>query len=431
MYRFAHPGEFVSREIPLRANFLYSLAGNAIFAASQWGILTVLVKFGDSETVGRFVFASALVTPFYSFSNLQLRQIQASDASGRFAFADYLGTRFLSTGASLVLIVGLILIGGIDGREIIILMFGLTKAVESISDIHYGLFQRKMRLDLVGSSLAVRGVTSVLTMGLAYYLTRSLFWALIAILVSWLASLFIYDIKNSVAVCNPEGSRNKKLQVFTKGASSPYLSIIRLGLPLGLVMIMIALETSIPRFILDLERGESELGIFAALIYPAVLGNLIITAVSEASLPQLGKDFFDKDMDHFRQIVKKSLLIGFCLAVLGLLAALIMGDWLLRVLYTREYSRHAGTFSWIMGAAGLNYLVCFLGAGVTAMQKFKVQSVIHGANLILLALLSFKLIGAFGLRGGAYAMLASSSFLVISYGIVVWNGCRTSYASNH
>ena len=419
-----HPGEPPGIGNSLRANFVYSLAGNAVFAACQWGILTVLVKWGASEVVGRFVFASALVTPFFSFFNLQLRQVQASDASGRFSFLNYLRSRFMTTAFSLALILVLVLARSFPGRGAIILLFGLTKASESVSDIYYGLFQRHMRVDKIGISLAARGLTSLVALALAFYLTHSLIWGLAAILVSWVASLFICDVRNGRAISGQVGWRDSgRLSIFGERAS-PERSIIRLGLPLGLVMIMIALETSIPRIVMDFQRGESELGIFAALLYPAVLGAIVITAVSDASLPQLAKDYASGSREHFGHVVRHAVLVALGLGLAGLVLTRVLGQWLLRVLYTPEYAKHAGTFVWVMAASGITYAATVLGAAATAMQRFKIQTVIHGLNVMFLVASSLVLIGAFGMRGGAYAMLASASFLAVSYGLVVWSGSR-------
>jgi len=420
------PGAVPEVGASLRANFLYSLAGNTIFAACQWGILTVFVKWGTSEIVGRYVFASALVTPFYSFFNLQLRQVQASDASGRFTFADYLRSRIMTTTASLAIILGLVLARSFPGRWGIILLFGMIKATESFSDIYYGLFQRYRRLDKIGISLAARGLASLAALALAFYLTRSLYWGLAAILVAWVATLFICDIRNGRALRSPIELRDLGHLPFSKNWGRAESAIIRLGFPLGLVMVMIALETSIPRIVMDFSRGESELGIFAALIYPTVLGAIISTAVSDASLPQLAVDYAAGNRRRFKSVAQKTVLIAMGMGLAGFVLAWLFGMWLLRFLYTPEYASHAGTFIWIMAASGFTYAASVLGAAATAMQRFKAQSMIHGLNIILLAGSSLVLIRAFGMRGGAYAILASAMFLAVSYGLIVWRGIRRS-----
>jgi hypothetical protein len=42
------------KALSLRLNFSWALAGNIIYAACQWGMLSVLAKLGSPEMVGLF-----------------------------------------------------------------------------------------------------------------------------------------------------------------------------------------------------------------------------------------------------------------------------------------------------------------------------------------------------------------------------------------
>ena len=46
--------------LSLRANFIWALAGNLVFAACQWGALSMLAKLSDATTVGRFSLGLAI-----------------------------------------------------------------------------------------------------------------------------------------------------------------------------------------------------------------------------------------------------------------------------------------------------------------------------------------------------------------------------------
>ena len=53
--RSAEPlGSSVTHRLTLRINFLWTLGGNVVYAASQWGILVVLAKLGTPQMVGEF-----------------------------------------------------------------------------------------------------------------------------------------------------------------------------------------------------------------------------------------------------------------------------------------------------------------------------------------------------------------------------------------
>src|SRR5438067_13811448 len=75
----------------LRVNFSWTMAGNLVYAASQWGILVVLARMGKPEAVGQFSLGLAITAPIMLFAGLQLRAVQATDARHLFQFADYAG----------------------------------------------------------------------------------------------------------------------------------------------------------------------------------------------------------------------------------------------------------------------------------------------------------------------------------------------------
>ena len=79
----------------LRRSFSWMFAGNVLYAASLWGIISALTKLGSPEAVGRYALATAVATPLMLFANLQLRPIMATDNDGRFEFRDYLALRLI------------------------------------------------------------------------------------------------------------------------------------------------------------------------------------------------------------------------------------------------------------------------------------------------------------------------------------------------
>jgi O-antigen/teichoic acid export membrane protein len=132
----------IDQPFSLRRNFSWALVGNIFYSACQGGMLIVLARLGTAEMVGAFTFALAVTAPLFMFSNLQLRVVQATDAHTQFTFNDYLGLRLVST---------LLALGGLLGINLlfpsshcaVILVIGVAKAVESISDVCAGFMQQQ------------------------------------------------------------------------------------------------------------------------------------------------------------------------------------------------------------------------------------------------------------------------------------------------
>src|SRR5258708_26838048 len=108
--------------LTLRVNFLWTLSGNVVYAACQWGMVVVLAKLGTPQLVGEFALALAITAPIVIGAGVSLRSVQATDAASEYPFGDYLLARLLTTAAARGDIVGIVCVSGYGGRKGVINM---------------------------------------------------------------------------------------------------------------------------------------------------------------------------------------------------------------------------------------------------------------------------------------------------------------------
>lgn len=154
------------KPLSLRKNFSWTLIGNIIYFASQFGILIILAKLGTTQMVGRFSLGLAIRAPVMIFANMALRPVQATDAKREYLFCDYLGLRLITTFLALLVIATISFIGGY-GKEtsLVILIVGIAKAFEAISDVYYGPLQQHERMDRIAKSLMIKGPLALIIVG--------------------------------------------------------------------------------------------------------------------------------------------------------------------------------------------------------------------------------------------------------------------------
>ncbi|NWF78900.1 MAG: oligosaccharide flippase family protein [Chloroflexi bacterium] len=397
-----------SARLSLRANFSWTFAGNIVFAACQWGMLIVLAKIGSPELVGQFALASAITVPVLMLTNMQLRDIQATDARREYPFKDYLGLRLLTTMLALLFIAGTVLVLGYRGETALVIMtFGLFKAAEAISDIVFGLLQQHERMDRVAQSLIIKGLLSLIALGSVVYLTGSLFLGVLGLAVAWLAVIVLFDLRSLALILGdtvPTGARIPR----PRWHRPNLLALTRLALPMGLVMMLISLATSIPRFFVGRYLGEHTLGIFAALTYLQVAGMTVVSALGQSALPRLSQHYAAGNRAAFRGLLLRMAAIGLVLGGGGVLVALVAGRLLLELIYQPEYAAYADFFVWVMVAAGITYLSWLLGEGMKAARYLRVQVVLFGVQVIVLTILCIWLIPVYGLVGVAIMMVVAA-----------------------
>jgi len=403
--------------LTLRRNFSWTFVGNLVYAGSQWGMLVVLAKLGSPEMVGQFTLGFAVTAPVMIFSNLALRQVQATDTKHEYLFSDYLGLRLITTAFALIFITGITLIAGYRLQaSLIILVVGLAKALESISDLFYGLLQHHEQMDRIAISQISRGILSLFLLGLGVYLTGSILWGAIGLMIAWVIVLASYDIRSGALILNkalllvPEGkvSKNLATALQPRWEMGTLRSLLWLTLPLGLATMLNSLNTNIPRYFIERYLGERDLGIFAAISYLLLSGSTVVSALGQSASPQLAKLYSAGNWKAFRKLLLKLATIGALLGGTGVLIALLAGQQLLAIFYKPEYAEYVDVFVWLMVAAAVNYVGSFAGYGMTASHYFKLQPIIYATSAVLTTIVSFLLIPKYGLLGAAWEILIVS-----------------------
>ena len=416
--RQASPPSSGLRRLSLKRNFSWTLTGNVVYSGCQWATLILIARLGDPETVGRYSLGLAIAAPIIMFANLQLRSVQATDARERFAFADYLGVRLLTTTLALLIIAGIVLAVPRYHGQVgwIILAVGLAKAVESISDVYYGLFQQHERMDRVAISLILKGPLSLLGLGLCFYLSRDILWGALGLAAVWTVLLLGYDVWNGSRILHALGRRVPR----PRWNPRTILPLVRLTLPLGLVMLGISLNTNIPRYFIEGYLGERSLGFFAVMISLVTAGTMIVRALAQSAMPRLARHYANGEIGAYRRLLTRLTVIGLLLGGAGIVVMFFAGRPLLAGLFGAEYARYSREFIVLMFCAAAMYLTGFFGVAVTAMRRFTIQTVFYGANLLVAVLTAAWLIPRYGLLGACWSVTVSAVLLMGCYWVTAY-----------
>jgi O-antigen/teichoic acid export membrane protein len=408
-----------NQPLSLRRNFSWTFIGNTVYAGCQWGMLVVLAKLGNPEMVGQFTLGLAVTAPVIMFTNLQLRAVQATDAKKQYLFRDYLGLRLLGTTLALIIIATITFISGYQWEtSLIILLLGLAKGFESISDVYYGLIQQHERMDRMAISLMIKGLLSLLLLGMGVYISDQLVWGVLGLVLAWAAVLVGYDI--------PSGAYILKRLSFDRFVLRPrwhlktLSRLVWLALPMGFVMMLISLNTNIPKYFIDGYLGQRELGVFAAVSYLMVAGSMVVNALGQSASPRLAKYYVTGNGTAFRRLLLQLVGIAFLIGGLGVIVVLVAGRQILTILYRPEYAQYTNVFVLLMIAAGIEYISSFLGYGMTAARYFRIQMPLFTSVSAIASVVCLWLIPLWGLQGAAIALIVAAIVQVVfSSGVII------------
>jgi O-antigen/teichoic acid export membrane protein len=417
------------QSLSLRHNFSWSIVGNCVYAACQWGMLVILAKLGTPEIVGQFTLGLALTAPVMVFSNLQLRAIQATDAHQEYQFDDYLQLRLLTTMLAMLVILALVWIGEYRGETAwVLLLVGLAKAIESISDILHGLQQQHERMDRIAQSMMMKGMLSLFALGIGVQFMDSLTWGLIGLVIAWAFVLLFYDIPGtqefrSKSILLPLQSSTKTSLKWVKFLPIKWQreKLLKLALgavPLGFVMLLISLQSNMPRYFIEKYFGSRDLGIFSAIAYLQVLGMTVVSALGQSASPRMAKYYFGGEHKEFYNLLTKLVGLFILLSGLCVLIVSITGQKILSTIYQPEYAQYHDLLIWIMVASGIWYVACLFGYAATAKRLISYQPVIVSVSLFASFWSCYWLVPHYGLWGASLSMLITSSLTMLGYGFL-------------
>ncbi len=388
---------------PLRAAIAWTLAGNTIYAACQWGMLVVVAKLASADSVGSFALAFAITAPLMMLSNLQLRVVQATDARNQFAFGHYLALRLVTIGVALPACLWAGYVSGNRAVLAVVALISLAKAGESLSDILYGLMQRHRDMRSIAVSMIVKGAASLVALGSVLYFTGSLTLACLALACSWALVLGLYDLPVSRTLMSALQSPMKPIWNWAALGSLAAVSF-----PLGLVMGVLSLHANTPRYFIGASLTVSDVGAFSAMASLGVAGATICNALGQVASPRLANDYADKNQRAFLLNVTKLLGVAAALGIGGVTVAFTAGGWLLTKLFRPEYGRLQNVFVLLMISAGLSYLASAIGYALTAARQFRPQLPIFAAALLVTTAVCAVLVPRVGLPGAAIGAAAGS-----------------------
>ncbi|MBX3234787.1 MAG: oligosaccharide flippase family protein [Nitrospiraceae bacterium] len=395
--------------------------GDATYALCQWAVLMVLARLGTTEMVGQYALALAVTAPVVIFANLGLRPLQSTDARDQFTFDEYLRLRLSATCIALLVIAVLALQYRLQTAAIVMAV-GVAKAVESVSDVYFGLLQKHERMALIARSLALKGIVSIIAFTVGFMISGTLLGAVCGLVLAWVAVLGVYDLPNGrVVLGRPVHAR----PLYDGIDWSRLRRLAGLAVPLGIGSMLLSLNTSIPRYVVESYWGERALGLYAGMVYVGVAAGMLVNSVGQTVTPRLSREWAAGAVSSFNRLLLGFGLLAAAWGTLGIALAWFAGEWFLGLLYGKQFSDESGVFVWVMGAAAVSHLASVMGFGMTAARIIMSQSVQFACVALVGLSTAYLLIPRFGIRGAVWSLGLSWAFqLMLSFACLAGESVR-------
>lgn len=401
--------------------FAWVSFGRAVFLLSQWGVVVVLTKLGTAETVGLYVLGLSITAPVFLLAGLQLRSLQAVDVADTHSFTDYLALRIAAGVAGVAIVAAICLIAGYGGfKSAVILTIALLKFLDGLSDTASGLFIRHEAFQFTSVSLMVKGPLGLLCVGVVYRISGALIAALLSYVMVFALVFFLIDLRFA--------RRLAVLQMKLDGTAMKKLACR--SLPLAATAALGSLATTVPRYVLEHAHGVEALGYFGSLAYVFSAGNMVVNSLGQTISPRLARCYGDEKRAsatrEFRRILGRSVGVCFLFGAAALAATLLVGEQVLRVLYTPEHAEYLDVFVLLAGVAVVSFSASPLSYAMTAAGRLRVQPYLAGLSVAVVSALSMVAIPERGLFGACYAAAGAATVRLAAGAIVVARALKDS-----
>ncbi len=421
-----YAGSALLPRLSVKANFRWTLAGNLVNAVSLWGMLTVLARLGSPEVLGQFVLGLSIAAPVMALTMLQLRHVQVTDARQEYGFEHYFGTRVTWTGVGLAAIAACVWLGGFDAQTAwVVILVGLAKCVDSVTDIVRGLFQQRERMDYSAISLMLKGPSALGAMALLMWWTGGIIVpAVAAMAIVWIGSFVLYDaIKAKYLLAGNTHTNGTARRFRPRFTWKVMLALTWIAFPLGVVMALISLQINLPRYVLEGHFGKEALGYFGAMVYPMAVGTMVTGALGQAASPRLARYYLD-DLGAFRTMLGRLLLLATALGTVLVVGTVTLGRPILALLYGADYAQYQREFVVLAIAAAIQMVASCWGYGLTAARFFRVQVALTITSCLTAVVSAFFLIPRWGVMGAAGTVLVTSTVMWVVFGLAIWWAIR-------
>ncbi|GEN81814.1 hypothetical protein SLU01_01260 [Sporosarcina luteola] len=397
-----------------KGKLTWSLLGNIVFALSQWIILSILARFGSAADLGIYSLGLAITAPVIQFFNFELRTVLATDSKNDYSFQQFFGSRIIH------LLIAYLVIMPISFfyventiATLSILLIGLIKIFEALSDLCMGYFQKESKIELIGKSQLYRGILSMTVSSLIYLITQSINFMLLGLLTVMILRFLFYDLKHLIPYTNV-------FPIFDLSG----LKMIILFFPLGITALISSLVPNIPRYFLDYYVGVEAVGIYSALYYIIVAGNMLITPVSLLAAPRIANSYHNSTRSDFLKLISVLIILAVIMSLILILPVLLSGEYILTLLYGKGFAVYERAFIIISITLIFGFINSFLNLSIISTREVRSLPVLNGIAVCVSFIAGYLLIKDFAIEGAAWALLLSRLIQTLLYTVLFFNILR-------
>ena len=384
--------------VSIKKNIVWNSIGTFVMFFCQWLMMVLVVRLSGYADSGILSLSVSCGNVFLIIAAFGVKTFQVSDIKYKYKDGEYLGAKILTI--LLTVIVGIIwmIFSGYEGIEkTSILLYMAYIIVYSYSDAVYGSLQKKWRLDIAGISMCIRNIAALLTFCLVLWFTKDIRIALVAILAASLAVLFLYDLPAS----------KKVVEIRPQLSGKRIWILLWECFPFAIYTFLHTLILTVPKLAVRGFYDKEVLGIYSAVMAPVAVLQVAATFVINPLSTLLAARVEERDLKGLVKILGRCMLMLLGILAVGILAAVFLGKWGLRILYGESITDYAYLLIPMVIVSVMTALTILLGNLAVVLRDRAGANISAVCGLIAAFAASWFLIPALGMQGANLAFICA------------------------
>lgn len=393
--------------LSMKRNMLWNSAGSFTNLLAQWLITVLVVRIASGyDAAGLYSLAVSVYGIFAPVAQYRMYTYQISDTHHENTVGEYFTLRVITNGIALVACFGYALLTCPLSAVPAIMLYGLFKSAALLIDVFHACDQRHYRMDYIGISLAMQGVSSLAIFALAFSLTQNLEITLALMSLALLVIGLVYDM--------PRSNGFEKLRLGITWRKTRYLLLKCLPIVIG--ALAMAAAVSAPRQYLFDAMGEATLGVYASVAAPVAI---IQTGASYIYYPLIGyfADYYDRG--EKRKLIGLLLRVAGGIALVGVACAVLLelfGAPILEMFFANNIGQYAYLLVPMIVSAMITAYVWFLNDLLIAVRDFRGNLIGSIVPLVVALACMVPFVQWWGMNGVSFTAIASYLAAAVSMG---------------
>lgn len=381
----------------MKKDIAWNTFGNIFYGFCTWVITILVVRMGSFTDAGYLSLAMTTSSTYNAIALFAMRNYQITDSGHLYSDGEYVSSRIISCLAAYVFLAVAAVFSGSMYQAICIIAFMPVRLSEAYSDVFHGIDQMHDRYDLIGKSFTMRGIAVIVIFIAGTTVTGNLALTLGLISIATFAISILWDKRLTSKITTIE-MRLKDSKILKL-----YLSC----LPLMLFTFFMGMQMMYAKTVLSEVVGVTRQGIYASISNPTYAIQVMGAALFAPFLPVLAEYLKERDIQGFNRGVRKVTGILVVFSALVLVAASLLGRWVLGIFFGKEILDYYELFIPVVIVIIINTFVYWFQGVLVALRKNVLLAVGMIVDFMLFVILIRPAIEIFGMNGASYAQILS------------------------